>query len=60
MYWIFDHINHISEERESLGLFMQGANFIQRKYNCQGVMVAQLSRQADWVEQGKRVEPECQ
>lgn len=55
--FIFDHINHISEERESLGSFMQGANFLQRKYNAQGVMVAQLSRQADWVENGKRIEP---
>jgi hypothetical protein len=55
--FIFDHINHISEERESLGAFMQGANFLQRKYMSQGVMVAQLSRQADWVENGKRIEP---
>jgi hypothetical protein len=55
--FIFDHINHISEERESLGTFMQGTNFLQRKYQCQGIMVAQLSRQADWVEDGKRIEP---
>jgi len=55
--FIFDHINHIGEERESLGTFMQGCNFLQRKYNCQGVMVAQLNRQADWVENGKRIEP---
>lgn len=55
--FIFDHINHIGEERESLGAFMQGANFLQRKYNCQGIMIAQLNRQADWVENGKRVEP---
>jgi bifunctional DNA primase/polymerase-like protein/DnaB helicase-like protein len=55
--FIFDHINHIGDERESLGAFMQGSNFLQRKYNAQGCMVAQLNRQADWVEQGKRVEP---
>lgn len=55
--FIFDHINHISEERESLGTFMQGANFLQRKYLAQGIIVAQLSRQADWVENGKRIEP---
>jgi len=55
--FIFDHINHIGEDRESLGVFMQGCNFLQRKYNCQGVMVAQLNRQADWVENGKRIEP---
>ena len=55
--FIFDHINQLGEEREGLGIFMQGANFLQRKYSCQGVMVAQLNRQADWVEAGKRVEP---
>jgi len=36
---------------------MYGANFLQRKYQCQGIVVAQLNRQADWVEAGKRVEP---
>jgi replicative DNA helicase len=55
--FIFDHINHLGEEREGLGAFMQGCNFLQRKYQSQGVMVAQLNRQADWVENGKRVEP---
>jgi hypothetical protein len=55
--FIFDHINHIGEEREGLGAFMQGCNFLQRKYDAQGVMVAQLNRQADWVEAGKRIEP---
>jgi hypothetical protein len=55
--FIFDHINHIGEDRETLGSFMQGCNFLQRKYNCQGIMVAQLNRQADWVEDGKRIEP---
>ncbi len=55
--FIFDHINQMGEERETLGAFMQGANFLQRQYNAQGIMVAQLNRQADWVESGKRVEP---
>ena len=55
--FIFDHINHMGEERETLGAFMQGANWVQRKYMAQGVMVAQLNRSADWVENGKRVEP---
>lgn len=55
--FIFDHITHISEDRETIGQFMQGCNFLQRKYNCQGIIVAQLNRQADWVENGKRVEP---
>jgi hypothetical protein len=55
--FIFDHINHIGEQIETLSTFMQGCNFIQRKYSCQGIMVAQLNRSADWVEAGKRVEP---
>jgi len=55
--FIFDHVNHIGEERETLGAFMQGCNYLQRKYQSQGVMVAQLNRSADWVDQGKRVEP---
>lgn len=55
--FIFDHINHLGEERETLGMFMQGCNFLQRKYNTQGIMVAQLNRQADWVENGQRITP---
>jgi len=55
--FIFDHINHIGDERESLGIFMQGCNYLQRRYDTQGIMVAQLNRQADWVEAGKRIEP---
>lgn len=55
--FIFDHINHIGEDRETLAAFMQGANFLQRKYLAQGIIVAQLSRQADFVENGKRIEP---
>lgn len=55
--FIFDHINHMGEEREGIGVFMQGCNFLQRKYETQGIMIAQLNRQADWVEGGKRIEP---
>jgi hypothetical protein len=55
--FIFDHINHIGEDREGISAFMQGANFLQRKYQTQGIIIAQLNRQADWVENGKRVEP---
>lgn len=55
--FIFDHINHLGEERETLSSFMQGCNFLQRKYGAQGIMVAQLNRQADWIEDGKRITP---
>lgn len=55
--FIFDHANQISEETTKLSEFMHGLNFLQRKYNCQGILAAQLNRMADWVENGKRVEP---
>jgi hypothetical protein len=55
--FIFDYIQHVSKEKEHLTAFMKGCQFLQRKYGCQGVILAQLNRGADWVEQGKRIEP---
>lgn len=55
--FVFDHVNHIAEEVRPLGEFMQGCNYLMRKYNNQGVIIAQLNRSADWVEKGQRVEP---
>lgn len=55
--FIFDHINHVSEDVRPLGEFMQGLNWLRRKYNCVGIVTAQLNRAADWVENGKKVEP---
>ncbi len=55
--FIFDHINHISEDVRPLGEFMQGLNWLKRKYECAGIVTAQLNRAADWVENGKKVEP---
>lgn len=48
--FMFDHINHVSEEQRELGAFMQGLNFIRRKYECAGIVTAQLNRSADWVD----------
>ncbi len=36
---------------------MKGCQFLQRKYDTQGIILAQLNRSADWIEDGKRVEP---
>lgn len=55
--FIFDHIQQVSKEKEALTNFMKGCQFIQRKYNTQGVVLSQLNRSADWVENGKRVIP---
>jgi hypothetical protein len=48
--FIFDHINHVSEEQHELGAFMQGLNYLRRKYDCAGIVAAQLNRSADWVD----------
>lgn len=57
--FMFDHINHVSEEQAELGQFMQGLNFIRRKYDCAGIVTAQLNRSADWVDlkTGEKVTP---
>lgn len=55
--FIFDFIQHIGKEKEILTAFMRGCQFIQRKYNTQGVILAQLNRHADFVENGKKIEP---
>lgn len=48
--FMFDHINHVSEEQRELGTFMQGLNFLRRKYDCAGIVTAQLNRSADWID----------
>lgn len=57
--FMFDHINHVSEEQRELGSFMQGLNFLRRKYECAGIVTAQLNRSADWVDlkTGEKVTP---
>lgn len=57
--FMFDHINHVSEEQQELGRFMQGLNFFRRKYDCAGIVTAQLNRSADWVDlkTGDKVTP---
>jgi replicative DNA helicase len=57
--FMFDHINHVSEEQRELGAFMQGLNYLRRKYECAGIVTAQLNRSADWVDlkTGEKVTP---
>ena len=57
--FVFDHINHVSEEQRELGAFMQGLNFLRRKYECAGIVTAQLNRSADWIDlkSGEKVTP---
>jgi hypothetical protein len=57
--FMFDHINHVSEEQRELGAFMQGLNFLRRKYECAGIVSAQLNRSADWIDlkTGEKVTP---
>lgn len=57
--FMFDHINHVSEEQKELASFMQGLNFLRRKFDCAGIVAAQLNRSADWIDikTGERVTP---
>jgi Bifunctional DNA primase/polymerase, N-terminal/DnaB-like helicase C terminal domain len=57
--FMFDHINHVSEEQRELGSFMQGLNYLRRKYDVAGIVTAQLNRSADWVDlkTGEKVTP---
>lgn len=48
--FVFDHINHVAEDPQELGTFMQGLNLLRRKYDCAGIITAQLNRNADWID----------
>lgn len=54
---IFDHINHISEDYETLSKYIHGLKQIATQYDIPVIVTAQLSRQADQVDMrtGKRV-----
>lgn len=57
--FMFDHINHVAEDPRELGTFMQGLNFLRRKYDTSGIITAQLNRAADWVDvkTGEKITP---
>lgn len=57
--FVFDHVNHISEEVQEIAAFFQGLNLLRRKFDCCGIVSAQLNRSADWVDQktGEKILP---
>ncbi len=57
--FIFDHINHMGEEHKVLSQFMKDLHIVSRKFDMPGIVLAQLNRQADWVDQktGAKVIP---
>jgi hypothetical protein len=57
--FIFDHINHVGEEHAELSQFMKGLQKIARDFNIPGIVLAQLNRNADWIDprSGQKVIP---
>ncbi len=57
--FMFDHVNHIGEDHIEVANFMQGLNWLRRKYDCAGIVTAQLNRSADWIDlkTGEKVLP---
>ncbi len=49
--FIFDHINNVGDESHFLAEFMRGLKEIARDLNIPGLVLAQLNRNADWVDQ---------
>ena len=56
--FIFDHINNVGEDYESLSRFMRGLNELARKFSIPGLVMAQLNRSADFLDQkGNKITP---
>ncbi len=55
--FIFDYIQHIGKEKEILTKFMEGCQFLQRKYNAQSIVLAQIHRAGEFDMEGKSIEP---
>jgi hypothetical protein len=57
--FIFDHINIVGDDSETISRFLKGLKELAREFNIPGIVAAQLNRQAEWKDQeGKPVEPE--
>jgi hypothetical protein len=57
--FIFDHINVVGDDNETISRFLKGLKELAREFNMPGVVSAQLNRGAEWKDQeGQRVEPE--
>lgn len=57
--FIFDHINIVGDDNETISRFLKGLKELAREFNIPGIVSAQLNRGAEWKDQdGKRVDPE--
>lgn len=55
--FIFDHISHIGTDYHIISKFMSEIKRLCRLFNIPAIVTAQLNRNADYVDQGQRVEP---
>lgn len=55
--FVFDHISHIGTDYHIISKFMSEIKRLARLYNIPAIVTAQLNRNADYVDQGARVEP---
>lgn len=55
--FVFDHISHIGTDYHIISKFMSEIKRLARFYNIPAIVTAQLNRNADYVEQGSRIEP---
>lgn len=55
--FVFDHISHIGTDYHIISKFMSEIKRLTRLYNIPAIVTAQLNRNADYVDQGQRVEP---
>lgn len=57
--FIFDHINIVGDDNETISRFLKGLKELAREFNIPGIVSAQLNRQAEWKDQeGQRVDPQ--
>ena len=55
--FVFDHISHIGTDYHIISRFMSEIKRLARFHNIPAIVTAQLNRNADYVEQGQRIEP---
>lgn len=55
--FIFDHISHIGTDHHIISKFMSEIKRLCRAYSIPAIVTAQLNRNADYVDQGQRIEP---
>jgi replicative DNA helicase len=55
--FVFDHISHIGTDYHIISKFMSEIKRLSRLFNIPAIVTAQLNRNADYVDQGQRVEP---